>query len=207
MLLDIIIIATIAICVITGYKKGLVEVAFRLISFIVALILSLVLYIPVSNFIIENTQIDDKIQEIILKNINQKEIKIGETNIETNNLPDIVTNYISKTVGDVANTAKNNIAEILATNISITVVKIITLLAIFIITRIILSIAKIIINTIASLPIINGANKIRRNNLWNIRRIINNIHIISNSDGNNYNNYKYRDINNYKPIKYRKNNV
>lgn len=207
MLIDIIIIAIIAICVITGYKKGLVEVAFRLISFIIALILSLVLYIPVSNCIIENTQVDDKIQEIILKNINQKEIKIGETNTETNNLPDIVTNYISKTVGDVANTAKNNIAEILATNISITVVKIITLLAIFIITRIILSIAKIIINTIASLPIINGANKIRRNNLWNIRRIINNIHIISNSDGNNYNNYKYRDINNYKPIKYRKNNV
>lgn len=44
MILDIIIIGIIILCVASGYKKGLIEVAFRLISFIIAIILSLLLY-------------------------------------------------------------------------------------------------------------------------------------------------------------------
>lgn len=44
MILDIIIIGIILTCVILGYKKGLIEVAFNLISFIIAIILSLLLY-------------------------------------------------------------------------------------------------------------------------------------------------------------------
>lgn len=44
MILDIIIIGIILLCVILGYKKGLIEVAFKLISFIIAIVLSLLLY-------------------------------------------------------------------------------------------------------------------------------------------------------------------
>lgn len=44
MILDLVIIGVILLCVILGYKKGLIEVAFKLISFIIAIILSLLLY-------------------------------------------------------------------------------------------------------------------------------------------------------------------
>ena len=74
MILDIIIILIILLCVIMGYKKGLIEVAFRLISFLIAIILSLMLYVPVSNYIIENTNIDEQIKTIIVNNINPEEV-------------------------------------------------------------------------------------------------------------------------------------
>ena len=51
-LLDLIIIAFIALFTFIGYKKGLIKVAFGLVSFILALVISVILYKPVSNFII-----------------------------------------------------------------------------------------------------------------------------------------------------------
>lgn len=174
MVLDIIIIAIILLCVIMAYRKGLVEVAFRLISFVLAIVLSFTLYIPVANAIIENTQIDETIKQTIEQTIkqedlvaeqkdsatteNKNEIEAGEA--EKEQIPDIITNYISKTVTEAATTAKDNLAEVVATNLSITAVKIVTLILLFIVIRIVLSILKIIINAIASLPVINSANKI-----------------------------------------------
>lgn len=197
MILDLIIIAIILLCIIMGYKKGLIEVAFRLISFIVALILSLMLYIPVSNYIIQNTKIDDTIKETIVKKINPEDIKQEYSKENTDNMPDIITNYINETVKDVADTAKDNLSEIVATNISIAAVKIISLIGIFIVIRILLTVLKVFTNLISKLPVINSANKIRRNNIWIIRRFFNNIYIISNSNDIIYNNWKYRHIRNY----------
>ena len=61
MVIDIIIIAIIAACILAGYRKGLIGVAFHLVSFIIAILVALLLHGPISNFIIQNTQIDDKI--------------------------------------------------------------------------------------------------------------------------------------------------
>ena len=174
MIIDIIIIAVILLCVIMAYRKGLVEVAFRLISFILAIVLSFTLYIPVANAIIENTEIDEKIKETIENTIKQEDfvpeqedsatIDIGEavepTETKKEQMPDIITNYISKTITEAADTAKDNLAEVVATNLAITAIKIVTLIVLFIIIKIVLSILKIIINAIASLPVINSANKI-----------------------------------------------
>ena len=77
MILDIIIIAVILLCVIMAYRKGLVEVAFRLISFILAIILSFTLYIPVANAIIENTEIDEKIKETFIKCVDSSAVYVN----------------------------------------------------------------------------------------------------------------------------------
>ena len=61
MVIDIIIIAIMASCILVGYRKGLIGVAFHLVSFIIAILVALLLHGPISNFIIQNTQIDDKI--------------------------------------------------------------------------------------------------------------------------------------------------
>ena len=60
-LIDIILIAIIALTTFIGYKRGLIKVAFKLISFLLAIVIAVVLYKPISNFIINNTQIDDTI--------------------------------------------------------------------------------------------------------------------------------------------------
>lgn len=197
MILDIIIILTILLCVIMGYKKGLIEVAFRLISFLIAIILSLMLYVPVSNYIIENTNIDEQIKTIIVNNINPEEVE-SEEKETSKEVPKIITDYINQTFTEVADTAKDNVTEIVATNLSITAIKILTLILLFIVIRIMLTIVKFITNLISKLPIINSANKLRRNNIWNFRRIIYSLFSISTSNGNICNNRKYKYINIYK---------
>lgn len=162
MILDLIIIGIILLCIIFGYKRGLVEVAFNLISFIIAIVLSLLLYQPVTNYIIDNTQFDENIKSIIVNHINPEEIQeqVEEPEKESDNLPDIVSNYIGKTISEAATTAKNNATEVVATNLSITVIKIITLILLFIFIRIVLCLLKFLTNMLAKLPVINSINKI-----------------------------------------------
>ena len=62
---DIILVAIIALNVFICYRKGLVKLAVGLIAVIVAIIVSVVLYKPVSNIIIENTEIDENIENTI----------------------------------------------------------------------------------------------------------------------------------------------
>ena len=56
-LIDIIILFIIALTTFIGYKKGLIKVAFKLVSFVLAIIISVVLYKPISSFIINKTTI------------------------------------------------------------------------------------------------------------------------------------------------------
>ncbi len=165
MILDLIIIGIVLLCIIFGYKRGLVEVAFNLISFIIAIVLSLLLYQPITNYIIDNTNFDESIKEVIVNHMNPKDIKetteeIEESKSENENLPDIVTNYIEKTISEVANSAKTNAVEIVANNLSITAIKIITLILLFFAIRLILYLLKFITNIIAKLPVINSINKL-----------------------------------------------
>ena len=157
MILDLIILAVIILCIIFGYKRGLVEVAFNLISFIIAIVLSFMLYQPVTNYIIDNTEFDENIKSVIVNHINPEEIQeqAEEPEKESNNLPDIVTNYIGKSISEAANTAKNNVTDVVATNLSITAIKIITLILLFIVIRIVLCLLKFLTNMLAKLPVIN----------------------------------------------------
>ena len=61
-IIDLCILIIIALSTFIGFKKGFIKVAFRLISFILALIIALVLYKPVSNFIKNYTPIPNKIE-------------------------------------------------------------------------------------------------------------------------------------------------
>lgn len=75
-------------------------------------------------------------------------------------MPDIINNYISKTISEAADTAKDNIVDLVANNLSITAIKIITLIILFILIRIALVCVKFITDIISKLPIINSINKI-----------------------------------------------
>ncbi|MBR3163153.1 MAG: CvpA family protein [Clostridia bacterium] len=67
---DGLIIIVIACSVYMGYKKGIIDIGFRLLSFIVSILIALMLYSPITNLVINNTEIDEKIEEIIIANTN-----------------------------------------------------------------------------------------------------------------------------------------
>lgn len=143
-LLDLIVLAIIALSTFIGYKKGLIKVAFGLISFILAIALSVVLYKPVSNFIIEYTPIDDYIEQTISERLDSPET----TDEETEN---IVSNYY--------NNIKNATTNTIADGISKTIINVSCMLIVFVISKLILLLFRFLGDLIAKLPLIKQLNE------------------------------------------------
>lgn len=138
-LIDIIFIAIILLSAFLGYKKGLVNMASKLFAGILAIIITLILYQPVSNAIIKNTPLQTKIENIIIE-------KTQTENQEENS--------------NVINELSQNMIKEQAKNISINVVHAITMIGIFLLVKIILSIVFALINGIANLPILKQFNEV-----------------------------------------------
>ncbi|MCI9063634.1 MAG: CvpA family protein [Clostridia bacterium] len=147
--IDLIIIAIILLSTLIGYKKGLINVIFNLCAFLVALVITLVLYKPVTNWVIENTEFDNQIENIIIEN----GVTDNTDNVEINEYLD---KYVSKTIKD----TKNDIVKSTSTIIAEKIVQIFVVMGLLIITRILLSITKGLANGIASLPIIKQCNEL-----------------------------------------------
>lgn len=142
-LIDIIILCIIALSTFIGYKKGLIKVAFGLVSFLLAIIISVLLYKPISNFIISYTTIDDNIEQAI-------EERLSSTNTTDEETENIIANYYSN--------IKNASTNVIADNISKTIINIGCMLIVFIISKIILLFFKFSGDLIAKLPLIKQFN-------------------------------------------------
>jgi len=142
-ILDLIILLIIALSTFIGYKKGLIKVAFSLVSFILAIALSVVLYKPISNFIIEYTPIDDYIEQTISQRLTSPEITVEETE-------NIVSNYF--------NNFKSISTNVLANGISKTIINIACILIVFVVSKILLLLFKWLGDLISKLPLIKQVN-------------------------------------------------
>ena len=150
--LDIVVVAILALNIILGYKKGLINVVFNIVAFLLAIVITLVLYKPVSNIIIQNTNIHENIKEMILKRSQGTEPK--EENIESND----INKYIENSINNMTNEAKTAAREVVAENFATKAVQVITGIVLFILTRAILILLRIVTQTIAKLPIIKQFN-------------------------------------------------
>lgn len=155
-ILDIVLLAIFALSVFVGYKKGLIGVVFNLCAFLVSLVLTWILFTPVSNMIIKNTQIDDNIKNVIIeKGVIVVENNDKENENEDNQINKYIQEYVSKPIKNTA----NNAVEETATIISQKVVAIGVAIGLFIVIRIVLIFLKFIAEGIANLPIIKQCNK------------------------------------------------
>lgn len=158
-IIDLVIVAVIALCIIVGYIKGLTGSLIKILSFVLSLVIAFILFVPISNFVINNTQIDENIEnsirEIIISNNTQTEIAE-----EKSEMPTAITNYINQKVEEVADEAKATVAEVVAKDVSQTIVKAGIWIALFIIARIALIFLKLITGIIARLPVIKQFDKL-----------------------------------------------
>ena len=139
---DIIIIAIILLSTFLAYKKGLITLAIQLVSVIIAIVLTLLLYKPVSNVIINVTGIDEMIQNAILEEAN-----------------DIMTNN-QENANQVVESIQNNMLPETARTISINIIQGAVILILYVIIRIILRFVTALANLVAKLPILNQFNKL-----------------------------------------------
>ena len=141
-IVDLIIVAIILLSAFLAYRKGLVTLAIQLVAVIIAVVLTLILYKPVSNLIINVTSIDEMIQNAILEEAN-----------------DIMTNE-GNGANQIVETIQNNMLPETARTISINIIEGAVILILYVLIRIILRFVTAIANAVSKLPILNQFNKL-----------------------------------------------
>lgn len=157
-ILDLVIIAFIAIFVIIGYVKGLTGSLIKILSFVLSLVIAFVLFVPVSNMIINKTQIDENLEKAIKsKLITQQENNLTKTD---ENMPTAITDYLNEKINTAATEAKDGIVNSASRDVSITIIKAATWITLFIFARILLILLKFITGLITRLPVIKQFDKL-----------------------------------------------
>lgn len=142
MLLDLIIVLIIVLFTFIGYKRGLVKTAINILSFFIALIISITLYKTVGNIVINNTEIDEKIEATITSKITAEDL---EEKYE------ILPNALVET----GENAVNDMAKALTEKI----IYIGVFIILFVALKIVLVFVKILADLITKLPIIKQFDK------------------------------------------------
>ena len=153
-ILDIILVAIIALNIFIFYKKGLLKLAVGLIAVAAAIILALILYKPVSNLIIENTEIDENIEQAIINNFS------GDTQENEEVRYVSVLDYLQKYVDDAVNKTQTEIVTQTAGMMAVKIINVVVLIGIFIIVRAVLVLLTFISDIITSLPILKQFNEV-----------------------------------------------
>ena len=141
-IIDIIIIAIIALSIFLGYKKGLVALSIQLFAFIIAVVITFILYQPITNFIVNATGIDETIQNSILEKANdimQEDSKMSNTIVEE---------------------VKNDMLPETARTISINIITFVVVIVLFLLVKIGLRFVTAMANLVAKLPILKQANEL-----------------------------------------------
>ena len=153
-ILDIVLIAIIALNVFICYKKGLVKLAVGLIAVAAAIILALVFYKPVSNLIIENTELDENIEKAIINNFTS-ETQEGQAIRYVS-----VLDYLQKYVDDAVNKTQTEIVTQTAGMMAVKIINVAVLIGIFLLVRVVLLLLTFISDIITSLPILKQFNEV-----------------------------------------------
>lgn len=143
-LFDLVIIGIIALSTFLAYRKGLVALAIKLCAVIISLVITLLLYKPVANFIINTTNIDETIQNLVMEKSMEA---IGQQTPQDELSQNLVADVAA---GQIAQTAKD---------ISVQVINLAVIIILFLIIKFALRFVTAIANKVAKLPIINQFNK------------------------------------------------
>lgn len=147
LIIDLSILAIIALFTFIGYKQGLIKSALKILTFFIAIIITVVLYKPVANFITNNTTIDETIKETIVEKLlpegTDKETKIEEQF----SIPNSIIKTANKTIEEIGQ------------SFAIKIIEVSTFLVLFITTKIILKFVSVLSTLITKLPIIKQLDK------------------------------------------------
>ncbi len=144
MVVDLIIMAMIGLSTFLAYKKGLVNLAIGLVAFIISVLITVILYQPIANLIINGTNIDETIENAIYEKANGV--------MQDNKSEDELTEHIIET-------AKNEMLPETARNLAINIVTGGVIVVLFVAVKIALRFVSSFANVVAKLPILDQLNK------------------------------------------------
>ena len=141
-ILDVVIVAIIALSVYSCYKKGLVNLAVGLIAVVAAIVLSVIFYKPVTNLVVENTELDEMIENTLNETFGEQVRFMG------------LASYLDTEVQNIANGTENEAEYVVASVMAEKTVSLIVFIAIFTVVRVALFALTFVADAITSLPIL-----------------------------------------------------
>jgi len=155
MIVDIVILAVIAVTVLIGRFKGLLLCLIDIGVLVASMILAFALCQPLASLISNNTEIDENISNTVNNTLKIDNIDLSAGNAE--NLPKPIADYVTKANGSI-NETKDNIKNDLSKNITSKVITGISYIIIFFGIRIVAFVLKIIARIVNKLPGIKEVN-------------------------------------------------
>ena len=154
--IDCLVVLVMASCIFVGYKKGLMKVAINFIAIFLSIILALILYKPVANFIVNNTELDEKINSGVYEKIKDEDFyNLSDEAKDKNGLLKISDKYINEAI----QSSKDNVAQYVSDRITETIINGIAFVIVVIALRVVLILLYLLSDVIGSLPIIKQFNK------------------------------------------------
>lgn len=139
---DLIIVAIILLSTFLAYRKGLITLSIQLVAVVISILATLILYKPISNLIVNTTNIDETIQNAILEEAN-----------------DIMSNDENGS-DQIVESIQNNMLPETARTISINIIQGAVILILYVGIRIALRFVTALANLVSKLPILNQFNKL-----------------------------------------------
>ena len=147
-ILDVVVVAIIALTVYSCYKKGLVNLAVGLIAVVAAIVLSVLFYKPVTNIIVENTQFDETIGNAIIDTFVPEGVDPSQVRFQG------VLSLLQTEAENAINGTDNNVVYETANAMGVKIINLIVFIAIFTIVRVALFALTFVADAITSLPIL-----------------------------------------------------
>lgn len=153
-LFDLILIAIIALCTFLGYKRGLAKALVKIASFFLAILISFIIYKPVSNYVINNTTLQSKLESSITSNLTDR---LGTEDVNTEVQ---VSSFILDYIQGSSEEFKTATIFVVAKGLSELLIKVIIFILIFIIIKVLLLIVLLFTDIITKLPLLKQFNEI-----------------------------------------------
>lgn len=159
-LVDLVIVSVFISSVYWGYRRGLVSVVFKILVFIISLIIMFLLYKPVSNTIMEKTQIDEKLAAMIESNLSGTTLADGNLlEPSQSNFSEAVVDLINDFVKQALKENVPNAVSYVSMELARFMIRIGTMLLLLMASRFLLVFVRFASELIANLPFIRLFNK------------------------------------------------
>ncbi len=145
-ILDIVILALIVLSTYLGYRRGFVNLAVKLVALVISILVTVVLYNPIANLVINVTSVDETLENHIYEKV--MTMMEDENNQEKN--------YLGITVEQ----ARSGLLPVAAREMSINIIRLAVFIILLLGIRIAVRCIKTLADFIAKLPILKQFNKI-----------------------------------------------
>lgn len=159
---DIVVIAIILISISHGYRRGLSLLLYQAVALILTIVLVIALCKPVTNLVVENTELDEFLSNRIETVLDSTFENIGDGELietEESHMSEAIAKKINTYISEAKENAEGNITAYVASNLSHFAVSGLVVLGLAIVIRIASMFIKIAISIVASLPIIKSIDR------------------------------------------------